>query len=56
MKNRSSGQPPWEKSIRLFTHPRRPGEPDGWHQGDVALGARDSTRDDNARLNAGDFE
>ncbi len=27
-----SGQPPWEQSIQLFTHARRPGEPDGWEQ------------------------
>jgi hypothetical protein len=28
----SSGQPPWEHSIQLFTHARRPGEPDDWEQ------------------------
>lgn len=28
----SSGQPPWERSILLFTHARRPGEPDDWEQ------------------------
>ncbi len=27
-----SGQPPSERSIQLSTHPRRPGEPDGWRQ------------------------
>ena len=28
----SSGQPPWVHSIQLFTHARRPGEPDDWEQ------------------------
>lgn len=28
----SSGQPPSERSIQLFAHPRRAGEPDGWEQ------------------------
>lgn len=28
----SSGHPPWEQSIQLFTHARRSGEPDGWEQ------------------------
>lgn len=28
----SSGQPPWVRSIQLFTHARRPGEPDDWEQ------------------------
>lgn len=28
----SSGQPPWDRSIQLFTHARKPGEPDDWEQ------------------------
>jgi len=28
----SSGQPPWVQSIQLFTHARKPEEPDDWEQ------------------------